>query len=44
MSNKRVTKNEYNQRQKSLKHTEKYTRVVDELKKKAVNALPDYKF
>ena len=26
----------------SLKHTEKYTRVVDELKKKAVNALPDY--
>ncbi|NLK15088.1 MAG: site-specific integrase [Bacteroidales bacterium] len=27
----------------SLKHTEKYTRVVDELKKKAVNALPDYK-
>jgi len=28
----------------SLKHTEKYTRVVDELKKKAVNALPDYEF
>jgi len=28
----------------SLKHTEKYTRVVDELKKKAVNALPDYDF
>lgn len=26
----------------TLKHTEKYTRVVDELKKKAVNALPDY--
>ena len=26
----------------SLKHTEKYTRVVDDLKKKAVNALPDY--
>ena len=26
----------------SLKHTEKYTRVVDELKKKAVNALPEY--
>lgn len=26
----------------SLKHTEKYTRVIDELKKKAVNALPDY--
>lgn len=26
----------------SLKHTEKYTRVVDELKKKAVNALPNY--
>lgn len=26
----------------SLKHTEKYTRVVDELKKKAVEALPDY--
>jgi len=28
----------------SLKHTEKYTRVVDELKKKAVNALPEYEF
>lgn len=28
----------------SLKHTEKYTRVVDELKKKAVNSLPDYEF
>lgn len=28
----------------TLKHTEKYTRVVDELKKKAVNALPDYEF
>jgi integrase len=28
----------------SLKHTEKYTRVVDELKKKAVNALPEYDF
>lgn len=28
----------------SLKHTEKYTRVVDDLKKKAVNALPDYEF
>lgn len=28
----------------SLKHTEKYTRVVDDLKKKAVNALPEYKF
>jgi integrase/recombinase XerD len=26
----------------SLKHTEKYTRVVDDLKKKAVNALPEY--
>ena len=26
----------------SLKHTEKYTRVIDELKKKAVEALPDY--
>lgn len=26
----------------SLKHTEKYTRVVDELKKKAINSLPDY--
>lgn len=26
----------------TLKHTEKYTRVVDDLKKKAVNALPDY--
>ena len=26
----------------SLKHTEKYTRVVDELKKQAVNALPEY--
>jgi len=26
----------------SLKHTEKYTRVVDELKKQAINALPDY--
>ncbi len=26
----------------TLKHTEKYTRVIDELKKKAVNALPDY--
>ena len=26
----------------SLKHTEKYTRVIDELKKKAVNALPNY--
>lgn len=26
----------------SLKHTEKYTRVIDELKKKAVNALPEY--
>jgi integrase len=26
----------------SLRHTEKYTRVVDELKKKAVNALPEY--
>jgi integrase/recombinase XerD len=26
----------------SLKHTEKYTRVVDELKKNAVNSLPDY--
>lgn len=25
----------------SLKHTEKYTRVVDELKKKAVNSLPE---
>jgi integrase/recombinase XerD len=25
-----------------LQHTEKYTRVVDELKKKAVNALPEY--
>ncbi|MFY9151769.1 MAG: site-specific integrase [Prolixibacteraceae bacterium] len=25
-----------------LKHVEKYTRVVDELKKKAVNSLPDY--
>lgn len=28
----------------SLKHTEKYTRVIDELKKKAVNALPEYEF
>ncbi|MCK9639989.1 MAG: site-specific integrase [Prolixibacteraceae bacterium] len=28
----------------TLKHTEKYTRVVDELKKKAVNALPAYNF
>lgn len=27
----------------SLRHTEKYTRVVDELKKQAVNALPEYK-
>lgn len=26
----------------SLKHTEKYTRVVDDLKKKAINSLPDY--
>ena len=26
----------------TLRYTEKYTRVVDELKKKAVNALPDY--
>ena len=26
----------------SLKHTEKYTRIVDEIKKDAVNALPDY--
>lgn len=26
----------------SLKHTEKYTRVIDELKKQAVNALPEY--
>ena len=26
----------------SLKHTEKYTRVVDEIKKQAINALPDY--
>ena len=25
-----------------LQHTEKYTRVVDDLKKKAVNALPEY--
>lgn len=28
----------------SLKHTEKYTRVVDGLKKKADNSLPDYEF
>lgn len=28
----------------SLKHTEKYTRIVDDLKKKAINALPDYEF
>ncbi len=28
----------------SLKHTEKYTRVIDELKKKAVYALPEYEF
>lgn len=26
----------------SLQHTEKYTRVIDELKKEAVNALPEY--
>lgn len=26
----------------SLKHTEKYTRIVDEIKKDAINALPDY--
>lgn len=25
-----------------LKHTEKYTHLVDELKKKAVDSLPDY--
>ena len=28
----------------TLKHTEKYTRVIDKLKKEAVNALPDYEF
>lgn len=26
----------------SLKHTEKYTRLVDEVRKSAINALPDY--
>lgn len=26
----------------SLKHTEKYTRIADDLKKKAINSLPDY--
>ena len=26
----------------SLKHTEKYTRVIDSLKKKAINSLPEY--